>query len=80
MKKSSKVPQILVTVMAVLIALAVDAILPGLYWWLLNLLNPQGFWQMVVTIIISFYAVLFECVVLFGSTGLLLSFLSEVVW
>lgn len=79
-KKSSKMPQILVTIVTVLFALGVDCILPGIWWWLLQVLNPAGFWQMLVTVIISFYAFIFECIVLFGSTGILLSFLAEVVW
>ena len=79
-KKSSKVPQILMTIVAILIAFAVDCVLPGIWWWLIQLLNPTGFWQMVVTVIISFYTFIFECIVLFVSTAVLFSFLAEVVW
>lgn len=78
--KQSKAPQILITILAVLIAIGIDCVLPGLYWWLLTLLSPQGFWQMIVTIIISFYALLIEGAVLLCSTMLLLAFLAEVVW
>lgn len=79
-RKQSKVPQILMTIVAVLVALAVDCVLPGIYWWILHLLNPTGFWQMIVTVIISFYAFMGECVVLFCSTTVLLAFLADVVW
>lgn len=79
-KKPSKISQILMTIIAVLITFSVGCFLPGLYWWLFHMLNPAGFWQMLVILIISFYAFMLEFVVLFLSTSALLSFLNEVVW
>lgn len=66
--------KLLTKIFAVLAFLGIDAILPCISYWLFQILNPAGFWQILVSIIIGFFIFIMEVFIVVISTLLLIYF------
>ena len=68
------------TILFILLALMADVILPGFFYSLFHLLDPVGFWQILIMIAIGCFMASAELIVVVFSTIILIRFLKDVIW